>query len=445
MRVEQIGAHYAPRDHEWSPPGMVRIRSRRTVSGRVPDPVMAALSARFAGRPSGTLGCPSGTTDGARLAGSEGWETVEFDEHCPDQSLDCLVLVGTLETADNPLAVLESAYRVLRPGGLLLLAVHDVRDSSRSAFALASNAGARNLFTGESLQSLLFRCGFVCPTVDAAQAWVAVTSLRSADPPITERPLRLSVVMPVYNEGETFRKVMDQLLSKAIPGVEIEVVVVEGNSTDGTRAEVLSYEGRNGVTIVLEDRPRGKGHAVRQGLARARGDVVLIQDADLEYDIDDYDELLEPIRRCEVGFVLGERMSPDLSWGMRRFVGNTALSHVANIGHLLFLSLFNLVYRQKLRDPFTMYKVFRRDCIYGFEFESDRFDFDWELVAKLIRAGYSPVELPVAYHSRSFSEGKKISVFRDPPTWVRACFKFRFSRLYGQTPSGERAKAPADD
>jgi hypothetical protein len=92
--------------------------------------------------------------------------------------------------------------------------------------------------------------------------------------------------------------------------------------------------------------------------------------------------------------------------------------------------LFNLVYEQRLKDPFTMYKVFRRDCLTGINLECDRFDFDWELTAKLIRRGHIPIEIPVWYHSRSFSEGKKISLLSDPVSWVKACFKYRFVPLY---------------
>ena len=92
--------------------------------------------------------------------------------------------------------------------------------------------------------------------------------------------------------------------------------------------------------------------------------------------------------------------------------------------------LFNIVYGQRLHDPFTMYKVIRRDCLYGLKFECDRFDFDWELTAKLIRAGYIPKELPASYELCSFTEGKKVSFFGDPLTWIVACFKYRFVRLY---------------
>ena len=234
--------------------------------------------------------------------------------------------------------------------------------------------------------------------------------------------------MPVYNEHPTFRTVMDQLLSKQIEGVDLEVIVVESNSNDGTRDDVLSYREDPRVCVVLEDRPNGKGHAVRTGLTRATGDFVLIQDADLEYDVEDYDALLDPLRRFEAAFVLGIRTrSEGARWGVRHFEKQVLVGWFMNFGNILFLNLFNRVYGQRFRDPFTMYKVFRRDCLFGMRLESNRFDFDWELIAKLVRAGYEPVEVPVAYRSRSFEEGKKVSVLRDPISWIAACFRYRFA------------------
>jgi glycosyltransferase involved in cell wall biosynthesis len=257
-----------------------------------------------------------------------------------------------------------------------------------------------------------------------------VTARRGDGKPPLSRPQLLSVILPAYNEAETFPKVMDRLLAKRVAGVDIEVVVVESNSSDGTRASALQYEHEAGVKLVLEDAPRGKGHAVRAGLEVAQGDIVLIQDADLEYDMNDYDALVEPVRNCDATFVLGVRGRHAKSWGARHYGKSPFLTNLMNVGHVIFLALFNAVYQQRLRDPFTMYKVFRRECISGLSFECDRFDFDWELAAKLIRAGYRPREIPVSYHSRSFSEGKKVSVLRDPWTWVVACFKYRFARLY---------------
>jgi len=182
---------------------------------------------------------------------------------------------------------------------------------------------------------------------------------------------------------------------------------------------------------LLEDKPSGKGHAVRAGFGLATGDILLIQDADLEYDLNDYEALLEPLRNYRRSFVLGSRHpAGELTWQIRKFTGKRHISDVMNVGHLFFAGLINLLFGQRLRDPFTMYKVFRRDCIHNLNFECDRFDFDIELVIKLLRCGYQPEEINIHYRSRSFDEGKKVSIFRDPPTWINACLKHRFSKLY---------------
>src|SRR5262249_34860710 len=124
---------------------------------------------------------------------------------------------------------------------------------------------------------------------------INVIASRSPLPPPVTRSQKLSVVMPVFNERATFPVVIEQLLSKSIPGVDIEIVIVESNSTDGTRDEVRKVEGHARVKVIYEERARGKGHAVRTGLAHATGDHILIQDADLEYDLNDYALLLDPL------------------------------------------------------------------------------------------------------------------------------------------------------
>ncbi len=168
----------------------------------------------------------------------------------------------------------------------------------------------------------------------------------------------------------------------------------------------------------MEERPRGKGHAVRTGLNAATGDYILIQDADLEYDLEDYDALLEHLLAARSAFVLGSRHGGRNVLKMRRFAGQLGLSLFLNFGHWFFTALVNGLFFQRLRDPFTMFKVFRRDCLYGLVFECNRFDFDFELLVKLVRKGYRPVELPVNYRSRSFREGKKVRMFRDPLNWL---------------------------
>ncbi len=240
----------------------------------------------------------------------------------------------------------------------------------------------------------------------------------------------VSIIVPAYNERETFTELINEVLAKEIPSLDKEVVVVESASTDGTRELVRKYENLAGVKIIYQDRPRGKGNAVREGFRHATGDFILIQDADLEYDVRDYDDLLAPLVSGQQAFVIGSRHSDGRNiWKMRQFNDMPLTAFLFNAGHLLFLGLLNLLYGQSLRDPFSMFKVFRRDCLYGLEFECDRFDFDFELVIKLIRKGYRPLELPVNYRARSFAEGKKVRVLRDPLTWLRALIKYRFAPL----------------
>ena len=241
-------------------------------------------------------------------------------------------------------------------------------------------------------------------------------------------PCTLSVIVPVYNEAATARPALEALLAKEIPGVRIEVLIIESNSTDGSCEIVNAFRDHPRVTLILEDRPRGKGHAVRAGFARATGDVILIQDADLEYDLADYDILLAPILAGRQVFVLGSRHGQG-GWAIRQFADQPFRAFVFNLGHWGFTALINVSLGIWLRDPFTMYKVFRRECLEGLTLTCNRFDLDWELLIKLVRRGYRPIEIPVAYRSRSFTQGKKIRPFRDPLTWLVAWARARFGPL----------------
>ena len=413
----------------------------------------------------------------AALAGEHGHRVTAITARgLADASLepgcfDAAFVIEELEKAADPVAALQRIHAALRPDGALLLVTPSM-DSWAARFLAGRWVAWRpeNLyyFDERTVQSVLLRSGFsrievtrdwrrfslehvhrrarayprtvltravrllylLLPAalrdvrVRLASSAIIVTARRVE---LRPRPL-LSVVMPVYNERRTFAETMEAVLAKEIPGVDKEVIVVESNSTDGTRDLVLSYRGRPGVTVELEDRPLGKGHAVRRGLSLASGDVILIQDADLEYDINDYDSLLEPLLTWERAFVLGSRHGG--SWKIRTFTDQFATAAAMNIGHLIFATALNILYVQRLRDPFTMFKVFRRDCLHGLEFECNRFDFDYEIVIKLLRKGYRPLELSVNYTSRSFEEGKKVSMLRDPLTWIWALVKFRFVPLY---------------
>lgn len=252
----------------------------------------------------------------------------------------------------------------------------------------------------------------------------AVITARSAAP-VTETVV--SIVVPVFNEHQTFKAMFDALLAKQLPGVRKEIIIVESNSTDGSRDLVRFYENHPDVHVIYQPEARGKGNAVREGLKAATGSIVMIQDADLEYDLDDYDGLLAPLLANQSMFVLGSRHQGE--WKIREFADAPITAALFNLGHSIFRTMINIVMRTKMADPFTMFKVFRRDALFGLDFVCNRFDFDIELVIKLIRKGYTPLELPVNYVSRSFAEGKKVSVTRDGMIWVLTILRARFSPL----------------
>ncbi len=391
------------------------------------------------------------------------------------------VLFCALERMRDPLGTLRTVRRILEPDGCLMV-VSPTTDSRTARLLQTSwwEFNRTNLFyfSVDTLQNLLVKAGFGDPIIAPDRTLASLNYLRqrlaanprdlrrfrwlrrimSLSPVLRNKTFRLlqgrtrflvrskrqsaqprlSVIVPVYNEAATFQELIEQLLAKTIDGVDMEVIIVESNSTDGSRELVMRYKNDPRVQILLEDKPQGKGHAVRSGLSIATGDIVLFQDADLEYDVNDYDGLVAPLLRFQNNFVLGSRHSEGKnSWKIRRFSDAPGLAAFFNLGHILFLTLFNVLYSQHLTDPFTMFKVFRRECLYGLAFECNRFDFDYEIVIKLLRKGYKPLELPVNYRSRSMKEGKKVTVFRDPLTWIRALLKFRKAPLYRQDQSGE--------
>jgi hypothetical protein len=235
---------------------------------------------------------------------------------------------------------------------------------------------------------------------------------------------KLSIVMPVFNEERYVAKVIETILAKKLP-IERELIIVESNSTDDTRAIVKQFADRPGIKLLFEEKPRGKGHAVRTGLAAVTGTIILIQDADFEYDVDDYDALLAPILQRRTSFVLGSRSLGLDDWKVRRFEGTPAKRFMLNAAQVMFAKTFNVLYQQKTTDVNTMYKVFRAECLDGIDLECDGFTLDIELVCKLVRAGYSPLEVPVNYVARGFDEGKKISFLRDAIPSYAAFFKYR--------------------
>jgi hypothetical protein len=236
---------------------------------------------------------------------------------------------------------------------------------------------------------------------------------------------KLSIVLPVYNEARYAAQVIDTVLAKQV-AIDKELVIVESNSTDGTRDIVRGYEGRPGVRVVLEDGPRGKGHAVRTGLKHVTGTIILIQDADFEYDVEDYDALLDPILQRKATFVLGSRSLGLDDWKVRKYDATPVRGLALNFAQVVFARTYDVLYQQRVTDVNTMFKVFRAECLDGLDLESDGFELDIELACKLARNGNSPMEVPVNYVARGFDEGKKIRFWRDAIPSYAAFFKYRF-------------------
>jgi hypothetical protein len=253
------------------------------------------------------------------------------------------------------------------------------------------------------------------------------TVVTSAVPAEKRSECVVSIIVPVFNEKNTVQELLDSLLAKPLNGARKEIIIVESNSTDGSRQVVESYAQHHDVKIILQPNPRGKGYAVREGFAAATGDIIMIQDSDLEYDLDDYEGLLEPVQAWQSMFVLGSRHQ--FGWKMRKFTDAPLMAAILNMGHLLFLTMVNVALRTRMTDPFTMFKVFRRDALFGIELKCNRFDLDIELVMKLVRKGYLPLEIPVNYTSRSFAEGKKVRFIRDPLTWVSTILRYGVSSI----------------
>jgi Zn ribbon nucleic-acid-binding protein len=235
---------------------------------------------------------------------------------------------------------------------------------------------------------------------------------------------KLSIVLPVFNEARYAARVIDAVLAKPLK-IDKELIIVESNSTDGTRDIIRKYEDRPGVRILYEDAPRGKGHAVRAGLAHVTGTIILIQDADFEYDIDDYDALLEPILQHKATFVLGSRSLGLDDWKVRKYDTTPIRGLALNFAQVVFAKTYDVLYQQRVTDVNTMFKVFRAECLDGLNLESDGFALDIELACKLARNGNSPMEIPVNYVARGFDEGKKIRFWRDAWPSYKAFFKYR--------------------
>ncbi len=223
----------------------------------------------------------------------------------------------------------------------------------------------------------------------------------------------LSVVMPVFNERSTIDEIVRRVLA---PGGRKELIVVDDGSTDGTRELLAALQQELGFTLVLQERNHGKGAALRRGFQEVRGDIVIVQDADLEYSPEEFPQLIELICQGRADVVFGSR-----------FLGRHRVFLFTHyLGNRLLTFLTNVLYNTMLTDMETCYKVMRTEVLRSMTLHSNRFGIEPELTAKIFKRGYRVYEVPITYDGRGYDEGKKIT-WRDGVVALCVLLRYRFS------------------
>ncbi len=346
----------------------------------------------------------------------------------PDSSFDTVTIIAALNHIPNRVEALSEIRRVLTSNGRVLITMigpkvgwlahvffkHD--EKVRGGFCEHEKKGMGR----EEMRSLLTETGF--RIIEERSFELGLNNLFIAKKqidPEKQRRLKLSIIIPVYNEQSTVAEVVERVCAVELPGIDKEVVIVDDGSHDDSPSIIESIQRQRPDIIKAHTSliNLGKGAAIRFGLEFATGDVILIQDADLELNPEEYPALLDPIVRGEAEVVYGSRFR-------RRPKGIPVRTQLAN----RFLVLFtNVLYGSKLTDMATAYKVFRRDVIKSITLRSARFEFEPEVTAKLLLAKHRIREVPISYHPRTVSAGKKIG-WIDGIEYIYTLLKYRFFR-----------------
>jgi len=227
----------------------------------------------------------------------------------------------------------------------------------------------------------------------------------------------LSIVIPVFNEVHTLKEIIERVQEVHLPQVASrEIVIVDDYSTDGTRDILATYKEQNGFKIVFHNRNRGKGAALRTGIAETTGSIVIMQDADLEYDPQEYPKLLAPILAGKADVVYGSRFAGGES--------KRVLYFWHSVGNRFLTTLSNIFTNINLTDMETCYKVFRGEVIRSIRIEEDRFGFEPEVTSKVARMGCRIYEVGIGYSGRTYAEGKKIN-WKDGVRAIWCILKYR--------------------
>ncbi len=231
---------------------------------------------------------------------------------------------------------------------------------------------------------------------------------------LRKKPLVLSLIIPVYNEKETILKLISKVKATEVGDLKKEIIVIDDGSTDGTREKLirLNYEC---LKVIFHPKNLGKGSAIKTGIKEAKGEVVIFQDADLEYDPDDYPKLIKPLLEGKADIVYGSR-----------FLGQPKdMTLIHRLGNRFLTFVVNLLYNLNLTDVCTGSKAFFRYVLESFEIESSGFEVEVELTAKASKRKYRIVEVPIFYQARGFHKGKKIS-WRNGFVFLKTIFKYKF-------------------
>ncbi len=235
--------------------------------------------------------------------------------------------------------------------------------------------------------------------------------------------MKLSIIIPVFNEEKTIAEILKKVDELEITGVEKQIIVVDDGSTDATASVISSALGGSNFKLLKHEKNMGKGAAVRTGIENAKGEYIIIQDADLEYNPKDIEKLARPVLESKSKIVYGTRLKrlPSLSKEERtpRFL----LHYIGN----KFLSLLtSILYGQWITDMETCYKLFPRKAVEAMKLNARGFEFEPEITAKLLKKGYKILEIPISTKPRGYEEGKKLNTFKDGAIALWSLLKYRF-------------------